>query len=74
MNDAPFESSFFIIYPNPTISFSGNSAVLTMPITLSNNCYVYFYYQLSQLNIMLRANTDPSNETPAIYQMLPYLN
>lgn len=57
---------------NQTFSADGNSVELTMPVTMSGNCYMYFYYQGSLLNFRLRAAVDSSYETPAIFQGLEY--
>lgn len=49
-----------------TIEFSGNSVILTLPVTLQDDGYIKISYQGSYLPFILRANNDPSHETPAI--------
>lgn len=71
--DSDLPLGFTMLQPNPTLSVSGSTAILTMPITMDSNCYMFFYYQGLELNFKLRANQDTTYETPAIFEGLPLL-
>lgn len=61
----------FSLY-DQTLVVNGNSAVLTLPVTMSGNCLIYIYYKGVLLNFRVRANIDFSYETPAIFEGLAY--
>lgn len=55
-----------------TLSFSGNTASLTVPINMDSNTYMQFYYQDSPLPFRILCAQDITYETPAIFKGLPY--
>jgi hypothetical protein len=68
--DAQFTFGFDTI--DGSLVISGNTATLTLPIVIDNNCYVNFYYQGAQLGLVLRAKENYRYTTPAIFELFPY--
>lgn len=50
-----------------TLSFSGNTAILTLPINIDSNAYVQFFYENSRLPFHILASEDVTYQTPAIF-------
>lgn len=60
------ENLFFQQYDN-TLSISGNTATLTLPINMDSNCYIQLSYQGTKLPFHILCEQDPTYQRPAIW-------
>lgn len=67
--ETQFNFGFSLV--NQSISFSGNTVSLTMPVTIENGAVVNFFYQGQQLPFFLRAKQDFRYTQPSIFECFP---
>lgn len=63
---------FNILPPKPTITFSGNTVTLTMPINMDTGVVMQIFYQGSKLPFHIVCTEDFSYETPSIWVGKPF--
>lgn len=68
--DAQFTFGFSPV--GNTLSFSGDTVSLTMPVVMENNCYIQISYRGTELPFRIKAKEDYRYVLPAIFETVAY--